>query len=142
MADVGSGLRWLPTQARAFVVVVAIALALHLESKLMSNMQSGRAQPNQALVDALRTELDRAQEHLDRLAAEYDGLLGDNDAIQEDRDSAGQLVADARSAVSRAEKALARAESGGYGLCINCGAEIPAERLEALPDADRCVACS
>jgi DnaK suppressor protein len=112
------------------------------EVEVMSNTQSERAQPNEPLVDALRIELDRAREKLARLAAEYDGLLSDHDAIQEDRDSAGLLVADARSAVSRAEKALERAESGGYGVCVNCGAEIPAERLEALPDTDRCIACS
>jgi DnaK suppressor protein len=109
---------------------------------LTSNTQSGGGQPAPTLLEALRSELDRARENLEVRTTEYDGLLSDHDAIQEDRDSAGQLVADARSAVSRAEKALARAENGGYGLCVNCGAEIPAERLEALPDTDRCVACS
>jgi RNA polymerase-binding transcription factor DksA len=99
-------------------------------------------QPNQALVDLLRIEFDRASGHLDRLTSEYDALLSDQDAIQEDRDSTGQLVAAARAALTRAEKALARAEIGSYGRCVNCGAEIPPERLEALPDTDRCVACS
>ena len=27
-----------------------------------------------------------------------------------------------------------------YGICIDCGEEIPAERLEAVPEAIRCIA--
>ena len=35
-----------------------------------------------------------------------------------------------------------RAVAGGtYGTCAVCGREIPAERLEAVPEAVRCVAC-
>jgi DnaK suppressor protein len=37
--------------------------------------------------------------------------------------------------------ALARIEDGTYGRCENCGAEIPDERLEAVPTATLCVAC-
>jgi len=39
------------------------------------------------------------------------------------------------------ENALQRIEDGTYGLCQQCGKEIPAKRLEALPWAERCVAC-
>ena len=30
---------------------------------------------------------------------------------------------------------------GAYGVCEDCSQKIAAERLEALPDATRCVAC-
>ncbi len=36
-------------------------------------------------------------------------------------------------------KALERIEKGTYGRCVVCGHEIPAERLEALPQAAFCV---
>lgn len=39
------------------------------------------------------------------------------------------------------DAARRRLEAGSYGLCIDCGAEIPAARLEAQPAALRCVAC-
>lgn len=39
------------------------------------------------------------------------------------------------------DAARRRLEAGSYGLCIDCGAEIPAARLEAQPTALRCVAC-
>jgi DnaK suppressor protein len=32
-----------------------------------------------------------------------------------------------------------RLEEGKYGICIDCGEEIPAERLEAMPEAVRCI---
>lgn len=39
------------------------------------------------------------------------------------------------------ESALDRLESGGYGICMDCGAPIPAKRLRAIPWALYCVAC-
>jgi DnaK suppressor protein len=37
--------------------------------------------------------------------------------------------------------ALVRVEDHSYGQCVDCGHEIPEGRLEALPDASRCVSC-
>ena len=37
--------------------------------------------------------------------------------------------------------ALARIEDNTYGRCIDCGGDIPDGRLEARPDAARCVGC-
>lgn len=37
--------------------------------------------------------------------------------------------------------ALRRLETGQYGVCSDCGAEIPFDRLKAEPWALRCVAC-
>jgi phage/conjugal plasmid C-4 type zinc finger TraR family protein len=38
--------------------------------------------------------------------------------------------------------ALARIEAGSYGVCSNCGADIPVARLRAVPTATRCVNCA
>jgi DnaK suppressor protein len=40
------------------------------------------------------------------------------------------------------DRALAKIEEGTYGVCDRCGAEIPAERLEAIPWAALCVRCA
>jgi len=37
--------------------------------------------------------------------------------------------------------ALARIEGNTYGRCIDCGGDIPEGRLDARPDAARCVGC-
>ena len=37
--------------------------------------------------------------------------------------------------------ALARMRDGTYGMCVDCGQRIAPERLEALPEAARCIDC-
>jgi DnaK suppressor protein len=34
-----------------------------------------------------------------------------------------------------------RMDEGNYGACVDCGTDIPYERLEALPTAERCAPC-
>lgn len=43
------------------------------------------------------------------------------------------------SRLRRIQDALERMDRGTYGRCVVCGAQIPAERLEALPDTAYCV---
>jgi DnaK suppressor protein len=37
--------------------------------------------------------------------------------------------------------ALGRLDEGTYGRCVQCGTDLPDERLEARPEAARCVSC-
>ena len=39
------------------------------------------------------------------------------------------------------DEAIARIDAGTYGICVNCGAQIPLERLEAMPWATLCIDC-
>ena len=41
----------------------------------------------------------------------------------------------------RIAEARRRLEEGAYGTCVDCGREIPAGRLEAVPEAVRCLDC-
>ncbi len=43
--------------------------------------------------------------------------------------------------LAKIDQAERKLEAGTYGLCEECGAEIPHERLLALPFAVRCVRC-
>ena len=45
------------------------------------------------------------------------------------------------SQLGRVHAALTRIEEGTYGKCARCGGEIPAERLEFMPEAAHCVGC-
>jgi len=71
----------------------------------------------------------RSQESDDwgKATEERDLLIG-----LEERDSAELVALDA---------ALQRIADGSYGLCLQCGASIPAARLHAQPTAERCVGC-
>ena len=39
------------------------------------------------------------------------------------------------------DAALARIEAGTYGDCVGCGVHIPKARLQATPEALRCIPC-
>ena len=39
------------------------------------------------------------------------------------------------------DAALKRIDDGLYGVCTDCGADIPAARLQATPQVLRCIAC-
>ncbi|MBN9107153.1 MAG: TraR/DksA C4-type zinc finger protein [Pseudonocardia sp.] len=52
------------------------------------------------------------------------------------------LLAGARRDLEAVERAERRLAEGTYGRCVRCGRPIPAERLDALPAAETCVACA
>jgi len=52
-----------------------------------------------------------------------------------------RLLFAARKHLQETEEAIARVDDGSYGLCGDCRAPIPQERLEILPSARYCVAC-
>jgi len=39
------------------------------------------------------------------------------------------------------QDALVRLDQGGYGRCVDCASPVPEGRLEARPEAARCVQC-
>lgn len=48
----------------------------------------------------------------------------------------------ARSELEKINIALARIEQNEYGTCTSCKKAISAERLKAIPYADRCIKCA
>ncbi|MGI8330972.1 TraR/DksA family transcriptional regulator [Actinomadura scrupuli] len=74
-------------------------------------------------------------------APDYDHHPADAGTSLSDADrseAAQQAMERQRSAVLAA---LRRLEGGEYGRCVGCGKPVPEGRLEARPDAARCVAC-
>ena len=59
---------------------------------------------------------------------------------------AAQLLEDLtereRAEVAEIDAALARIERGTYGTCPSCGGPVERRRLEAIPEARLCLACS
>ena len=64
-----------------------------------------------------------------------DGTL----AFDQARDLAVQV--NAEQTLRMVDDALARFDTGTYGLCVDCGSEIDAARLEAIPYAALCLKC-
>jgi|SRR5580698_3711165 DnaK suppressor protein len=46
-----------------------------------------------------------------------------------------------RTILRRIEAALRRVDEGSFGVCVNCGNDIPARRLQALPWTQFCLQC-
>lgn len=95
----------------------------------------------QLLLEEIRDELARSgEQHYVDLAGRVPDLgdesvadmLVDLDAAIVDR----QIVE-----MRDVEATLKRLAAGDYGVCVDCGVEIPFERLRAYPTASRCVSC-
>ena len=101
-----------------------------------------------ALLEVTRDELRVELEELtaaprDPLAAvSFGKRVGEGTAQAVERitqvDAARKLDAKLRDV----ERALVKLGEGSYGTCDACGAEIPSERLEAIPWAVLCVSCA
>ena len=71
----------------------------------------------------------------------YEDSPADTGTITFERERDLSLELNVQDMLDRVNIALARIEKGTYGTCANCGKNIPAERLKALPYADLCIDC-
>ena len=94
-----------------------------------------------ALHEEIRREVARAREE------QYGTVAG---PVHDSGDEAlADLIADVDQAevtrdlteLRELEAACKRLAEGTYGICADCGADIPIERLRAQPAAARCVEC-
>ncbi|HET9322533.1 MAG TPA: TraR/DksA C4-type zinc finger protein [Gaiellaceae bacterium] len=100
--------------------------------------------------EAVTAALDNLQRENSRSLEEETGELVSGSADQHLADTATETVEreigstleehDERLLVA-IDDALRRIEDGIYGKCVNCGAPIPEERLEAMPWATLCIDC-
>jgi DnaK suppressor protein len=97
-----------------------------------------------AITPTVSTDWTPFQELLETAKAE---ALRDRDlALAETATSLPDPVAVSRAGtlsrtLEEIDEALQRISAGTYGVCVQCGAAIPVERLEFRPFAARCVAC-
>jgi RNA polymerase-binding transcription factor DksA len=90
-------------------------------------------------IAARRAQLKASPASLDPELADYDQHPADQGTEtheQELDETTDMLLADE---ADRVELALQRLGEGNYGVCIDCGRDIPAERLEAIPESVRCI---
>ena len=73
--------------------------------------------------------------------AVYDNHLADTATETSDRELDYSLKENSENVLAEIDAALQRIDDGTYGICTNCGTQIPAERLEARPWATLCISC-
>lgn len=71
--------------------------------------------------------------------ADYDQHPADqgSEVLEQEMDESKAIILDQEK--SMVEQALERLAQGKYGICVDCGKEIPAARLEVQPESIRCV---
>jgi len=95
----------------------------------------------QALFKRIRKELD-----LYRVTQFQDGKSGGKHLAEEpeaapDAEIEFALIDQRAEELRRFDLAVERLRAGAYGICEDCGKEISAARLKALPSAARCTRC-
>ena len=103
---------------------------------------------------AARQRLEKICDELDRSITVLHGTgeqqIWSRDYPRDPADAGANLSESERSeavlAVARRQRsdvlaALHRIDAGTYGTCVDCGTVVPEGRLEAKPEAARCVAC-
>ncbi len=104
-----------------------------LESALLASRAALDHQRSDHLEGHTRTEHAREILLQDADDATQHGVDREVDFARTDREAV---------ALTEIEQALQRLRAGQYGLCIECGADIPVARLQLAPQAARCVACA
>lgn len=61
--------------------------------------------------------------------------------LETERDLEFTLDARESAELDAVDAALKRIEAGTYGVCTDCGTDIPAARLHAAPETPRCLSC-
>jgi DnaK suppressor protein len=98
-------------------------------------------------LEEIRTELDRSitvlngEQQQDKRSADYPQDPADAGANLSETERTAAILAVAKLQRGEVLNALHRIELGTYGTCTDCGGGVPEGRLEAKPEAARCVAC-
>jgi DnaK suppressor protein len=90
-------------------------------------------------IEERREAIRRDDEGMRDELADYDQHPGDQGTetyIQEMDATTDIILDEEEQRVKDARRAL---DEGRYGVCVDCGKEIPPERLEAAPESIRCV---
>lgn len=109
--------------------------------------------PRDLLIDSIRLRLAKRAAAL-RHSLEVEGTALADEAEEHHLADVGDLAGDAATdeplarlvdhendELEQVDRAMRRIDEGRFGLCEDCDAEIPDDRLIALPTATRCVGC-
>jgi DnaK suppressor protein len=98
-------------------------------------------------LEEIRDSLDKSiavlqgENHPDDASAGYPRDPADAGANLSEADRSEAVLEAARRQRGLVLDALTRLDRGTYGTCVDCGDNVPEGRLEARPEAARCVRC-
>ena len=80
-------------------------------------------------------------EEVEEIAATSDNHLAETATATLGREIDYTLGENSEQVLADIDAALQRIDDGTFGTCVNCGQEIPLQRLEAYPAASLCIDC-
>ena len=80
-------------------------------------------------------------EEVEEIAATSDNHLAETATATLGREIDYTLGENSEQVLADIDSALQRIDDGTYGTCVDCGREIPLQRLEAYPAASLCIDC-
>jgi DnaK suppressor protein len=98
-------------------------------------------------LEEMRGELDKSilvlqgEQPAERIGSDSPQDPADAGTNLSENDRTQAVLAAAKVQLSAVKDALQRIERGTYGTCADCGSPIPEGRLDARPEAARCVKC-
>src|SRR5881398_2952566 len=100
---------------------------------------AARLDTRQQEIELRREQLHRNGDGLSNELADYDQHPADQgtETFEQELDETTLMILEEE--LRQVQIARERLEEGKYGICVDCGEEIPAERLEAIPEAVRCI---
>jgi len=103
-----------------------------------------RARYRKRLVDQLEALGEDVSEHRQRMEEAHttpDFAGGDRASELESLEIDAAIAESEANLIEKIHRALERLDAGAYGICENCGAQIPEARLDAKPSVSLCVSC-
>ena len=90
-------------------------------------------------IDKTRGSVEIRDQYQGEELADYDQHPGDQGTETYEQELDETKVAILEQERSLVEQALERLADGKYGICVDCGKDIPEARLDAIPEAIRCI---
>lgn len=101
---------------------------------------------HQSVITALKDRKEFLESSLDQIESELDAAPSkdfEDRATEREGDEVMESLGNAELLeLKQINAALQRHEDGSFGICVNCGREISAERLAVVPHAARCRFCA
>ena len=89
----------------------------------------------------LEQRLINTQKHINHEDGPPDPDFAEQAVERQNDDVIYGLNESARSEIMQIKKALERIDNNEYDLCLECGEQIPIERLQVIPYTSLCVGC-
>ncbi len=109
-----------------------------MSQEFYEEMEKRLVELRQEIVESIASEDEDFRSLVNAMGIKDDGDVASDDMMIKKMEALNQIAANRLKSV---DAALSRLKNNRYGVCLQCGAKIPEERLRAIPYAVMCVSC-